>query len=203
MANQADQIQQTVCALIREEVSGLRTFVDRRIAELSAEVHATTQLMDFSESNLTGQLAGIREQISGVLALPSAATRNSGFELEAVVQATEEAANRIMEAAEAIGEWLRDGKTDAASVEAMNGKVATIFEACSFQDVTGQRIRRAIQHLQQVETMLTGMVPGDPGPADGEKVVVSAPFISRTAGDETPPGDNPDLGQDAVDSLFD
>ena len=102
--------------------------------------------------------------------------------------------------AEAIGEWLRDGKTNAASVEAMNGKVATIFEACSFQDVTGQRIRRL---SSTCETMLTGMVPGDPGPADGEKVVVSAPFISRTAGDETPPGDNPDLGQDAVNSLFD
>src|ERR1700722_15133062 len=83
VANQADQIQETVCALIREEVGGLRTFVDRRIAELSAEVHATTQLMDFSESNLMGQLSGIRDQISGVLALPSAATRNSGFEWEA------------------------------------------------------------------------------------------------------------------------
>ncbi len=74
MANQADQIQQAVCATIREEVGGLRSFVDRRIAELSAEVHATTQLMDFSESNLTGQLAGLRDQISGVLAVPSVAT---------------------------------------------------------------------------------------------------------------------------------
>ncbi len=199
MANQADQIQQAVCALIREEVGGLRTFVDRRIAELSAEVHATTQLMDFSESNLTGQLAGIRDQISGVLALPSAATRNSGFELEAVVQATEEAANRIMEAAEAIGDWLREGKSDAASVETMNDKVAAIFEACSFQDVTGQRIRRAIQHLQQVETMLTGMVPGDPGVHEAERVVVSAPFVSQPMLDQETAQASPDLAQDAVE----
>ncbi|HEY4044254.1 MAG TPA: hypothetical protein VGM32_20740 [Rhodopila sp.] len=60
------------------------------------------------------------------------------MELEAVVQATEAAANWIMEAAEAIGDWLRVGNTDPASLEAVKEKVNAIFEACSFQDVTGQ-----------------------------------------------------------------
>jgi chemotaxis protein CheZ len=203
VANQADQIQQAVCAAIREEVGGLRSFVDRRIAELSAEVHATTQLMDFSESNLTGQLASLRDQISGVLAVPSAATRNSGLELEAVVHATEEAANRIMEAAEAIGDWLREGNRDPASIGVVNEKVAAIFEACSFQDVTGQRIRRAIQHLQQVETMLTDMVPAEPDVPTAEKVAVNAPFISRGVISGEAARENPDLAQHAVDSLFD
>jgi chemotaxis protein CheZ len=201
VADPSEQIQEAVCATIREEVGRLRSFVDRRIAELSAEVHATVQLMDFSESNLSGQISGIREQISGVLAVPTAATRNSGFELEAVVQATEEAANRIMEAAEAIGEWLREGKNDPASLVVVNEKVNAIFEACSFQDVTGQRIRRAIQHLQQVETMLTDMVPGDAGAEDG--VVVAAPFVSAGVVSPAVAAANPDLGQDAVDSLFD
>ena len=203
MANQADQIQQAVSATIRTEIDMLRTFVDRRISELSAEIHATTELMDFSENNLTGQLADIREQIASVVALPTAATRNSGLELEAVVQATEEAANRIMEAAEAIGDWLREGKNDPVSMQEVNAKVNAIFEACSFQDVTGQRIRRAIQHLQQVETMLTDMVPGDESAPALPGVVVSAPY--NNAGEVTPEQAeaNPDLGQDAVDSLFD
>jgi chemotaxis protein CheZ len=203
VANQADQIQQVVCATIRTEIDTLRTFVDRRIAELSAEIHATSDLMDFSETNLSGQLSEIREQIASVVALPSAATRNSGLELEAVVQATEEAANRIMEAAEAIGDWLREGDHDPASMSVVNEKVNAIFEACSFQDVTGQRIRRAIQHLQQVEHMLTDMVPGQDGLPDVERVVVSAPY--NNAGALTPEHHeaNPDLGQDAVDSLFD
>jgi chemotaxis protein CheZ len=185
------------------EIGALRTFVDRRIAELSAEVHATSDLMDFSETNLSGQLKGIREQIANVVAMPTAATRNSGLELEAVVQATESAANRIMEAAEAIGDWLRDGKHDSASMDVVNEKVNAIFEACSFQDVTGQRIRRAIQHLQQVETMLTDMVPGEAGAPTTVPVVVSAPY--NNAGDVTPEQSaaNPDLAQDAVDSLFD
>jgi chemotaxis protein CheZ len=127
VANQADQIQQAVCATIRTEIGSLRTFVDRRIAELSAEIHATSDLMDFSETNLTGQLTEIRAQIASVIALPAAATRNSGLELEAVVQATEDAANRIMEAAEAIGDWLRESHQDTASMDVVNEKVNAIF----------------------------------------------------------------------------
>src|SRR4051812_36334501 len=175
VADQADQIQQVIAHTIRAELGttiraefgDLRSFVDRRIAELSAEVHATSELMDFSENNLSGQLKGIKEQIAGLIAMPAAATHNSGLELEAVVQqATEAAANRIMEAAEAIGDWLRDGRDDPAAMQVVNEKVNAIFEACSFQDLTSQRIRRAIQHLQQVETMLTDMMPTDLVPAD-------------------------------------
>jgi chemotaxis protein CheZ len=186
VANQADQIQQAVSATIKAEIAELRGFVDRRIAELSMEVHATVDLMDFSENNLSGQLKDIRDQITSMVATPMAATRNSGLELEAVVQATEAAANRIMEAAEAIGDWLRDGKSDPAGMEAVTEKVNAIFEACTFQDVTGQRIRRAIQHLQQVESMLTTIVPAD------------APAAPPAPAAEP----NPDLLQDAVDSLF-
>jgi len=203
MAYQADQIQQAVAATIRDEMGGLRTFVDRRIAELSAEIHATVQLVDFSETNLSGQLSEIRQQIASVVAAPTAATRNSGLELEAVVQATEAAANRIMEAAEAIGDWLREGKHDTASIEVVNEKVNAIFEACSFQDVTGQRIRRAIQHLQQVEHMLTDMAPGEEPQSPEPRLVVHAPYNGAGLITAAESAANPDLGQDAVDSLFD
>lgn len=202
MANQADQIQQAISTTIRAEMGDLRNFVDRRIAELSMEIHATVQLVDYSENNLTKQLSGIREQIASVVARPTLATRNSGLELEAVVQATEEAANRIMEAAEAIGDWLRDGKNDPSSVELVNENVNAIFEACSFQDVTGQRIRRAIQHLQQVETMLTKIVPADDSETSPPAVAVSAPFNNAGKMSADQSAANPDLEQDAVDSLF-
>ncbi|HEX2940810.1 MAG TPA: hypothetical protein VHO91_07160, partial [Rhodopila sp.] len=65
-------------------------------------------------------------------------------------------------------------------------KVNAIFEACTFQDVTGQRIRRAIQHLQQVETMLTDIMP----PAAAAEPAASATPV------------DPDLQQDAVDAMF-
>ena len=164
----------------------LRRFTDRRIAELSAEIHATVQMVDYSESNLSGQLGQLRDQITSMVAAPAAASRNSGLELEAVVQATEAAANQIMEAAEAIGDWLRDGARDPDSLQSVAMRLNAIFEACTFQDVTGQRVRRAIQHLQQVETMLTDLMPKDQ---------------MRQAG-EADPARDPDLVQADVDRML-
>ena len=137
------------------KLDDLRRFVDRRFAELSMEIHASVQLIDFSETNITEQLGAVKSQLAEVLAVPQAASRNSGTELEAVVQTTEAAANRIMEAAEAIGDWLQEISADPALRDRISGKVNAIFEACSFQDLTSRRIRRAIDHLHTVENMLS------------------------------------------------
>jgi chemotaxis protein CheZ len=176
-----DGIKAEVAPLIEE----LRRFTDRRIAELSTEIHATVQMVDFSETNLSSQLANIQQQIGSVITAPGPAARNSGLELEEVVLATEAAANQIMEAAETIGEWIRVGNRDSLSNEAIAAQLSTIFEACTFQDITGQRVRRAIQHLRQVEVMLTEIMPR------GVEPVVS--------GD---PAINPALVQGDVDRMF-
>jgi chemotaxis protein CheZ len=208
------RIQEGIKAEIAPLFDELRRFTDRRIAELSAEIHATVQLVDYSEVSLSAQLAKIQEQVAVMVAVPAAATRNSGLELEAVVQATEAAANQIMEAAEAIGDWLRDGSRDVESLEIVASKLNSIFEACSFQDVTGQRIRRAIQHLQHVETMLTEITPnqGEVAPhadavvvnpdlvqADVDRVFALMQQAAQTALPEEPPAA---MGQDDVDAMF-
>lgn len=178
----SDTLEELVRTAVRTELDDFRRFVDRRIAELSAEIHATVQLVDYSEINLSAKLVGIHEQIASIVAAPVAATHNSGIELETVVQATENAANQIMEAAEAISGWLQAGG-DPAALAAVTQQVNAIFEACTFQDLTGQRIRRAIEHLQQVETMLSTMVHDAPvEPPD-------APLA-------------PDLGQNDIDGMF-
>lgn len=183
---------------IAAQFDDLRRFIDRRIAELSAEVHATVQIVDYSETNLSGQLARIHEQIAGLVAIPAATTRNSGVELEAVVQATEAAANTIMEAAEAIQDWIAGGVQDKAALQALSARVNSIFEACSFQDVTGQRVRRAIQHLQQVETMLQGMMPA--GSAAPASEVVQVQALPTTVAEPTQAG--ADLAQADIDRLL-
>ena len=91
-----------------------------------------------------------------------------------------------MEAAEAISTWLQSGG-DPASLSAVTEQVNAIFEACTFQDLTGQRIRRAIGHLQQVETMLTGMMHEAPA---GEP--------QRTSVGKA----GPDLVQTDIDGMF-
>ena len=200
-----DEPDQALRDAVRAEVTplfdDLRRFTDRRIAELSAEIHATVQLVDYSETNLSGQLAKIQDQVMAMVAVPAVATRNSGLELEAVVQATEAAANKIMEAAEAIGDWLREGGRDPGSLEGVAERLNAIFEACTFQDVTGQRVRRAIQHLQQVETMLTELMPQGAGQGAGQG---TAGGTIRDAEPEEAAewGVGPDLMQDDVDRMF-
>jgi chemotaxis protein CheZ len=182
-------LREVVRSEVGDRLESLHRFVDRRFAELSAELHATVELAEFSEGNLTAQIAAIHGQISGLVSAPTMATRNSGSELEAVVVATEQAANSIMEAAEAIADWASGGgQRDPAALLA---KVNDIFEACTFQDLTGQRLRRAIEHLQSVEAMLDQMVTPQAVAAEAAK-----PVITSTG------GSGPDIDQAEIDRLM-
>jgi chemotaxis protein CheZ len=177
--------------------AALRAFVDRRIAELSAEVAASVQLMGMTEDAITARISEVHAQIARLIAIPASGARNSGLELEAVVQATEAAAETIMEAAEAIQTWLDRGGRDAESIAALTERVNAIFQACSFQDLTGQRIRRAIKQLQQVETMLEGLMPGGTAPAAPKlEVVGHTPTVAD------PAAAGPDLAQAEIDRLL-
>jgi chemotaxis protein CheZ len=189
-------LREAVRAEVQPLFTELNRFVDRRIAELSAELHASVQLSDMSEEKLSRELAEVHERIASLVALPAEASRNSGVELEAVVMATESAANIILEAAEAIQDWIMRGQRDPAGLEDLAAKVNAIFEACSFQDVTGQRIRRAIQHLQQVETMLERVLPGQARPAEA-KVVVRTQMQTVAAAPTAA-----DLAQAEIDALL-
>jgi chemotaxis protein CheZ len=197
-----EELSQHLRAAVRAEMEplfdDLRRFVDRRVAELSAEVHAGVQLADMSEEKLSRELGQVHQQIARLVAIPAATTRNSGVELEAVVQATEAAANTIMEATEAIQDWILSGRQDPESLHALTQKVNSIFEACSFQDVTGQRIRRAIQHLQQVESMLESIMPHASGTAVDDKLQVKS--LMYTVAEEARTGQ--DLAQDDIDALM-
>lgn len=195
-----DALTAAIGAAVRAEVqplfSELNRFVDRRVAELSAELHASVQLADMTEEKLSRELAQVHERIANLVAMPAEASRNSGVELEAVVMATESAANVILEAAEAIQDWIMGGPRDAAGMQDLAAKVNAIFEACSFQDVTGQRIRRAIQHLQQVETMLERVLPSQARPAES-KVVVRTQMQTVAAAPNAA-----DLAQVDIDALL-
>ena len=182
---------------LRPLFAELRGFVDRRIAELSAELHASVQLADMTEERISRELAQVQERIAGLVAVPTASTRNSGVELEAVVLATEAAANTIMEAAEAIQHWIQRGERDPDAIETLADKVNSIFEACSFQDVTGQRIRRAIQHLQQVETVLERFLPAGAERPSLPRVEVRTQLHTVAA-----PQGAADLAQAEIDALM-
>ena len=147
-ANFDETVERAVRRAMAPFAEELRAFIDRRLAEISAEVHTAVQIVDTSEAVLTGQLAGIQDQVARVLASPDMEARNSGLDLQSVLDETESAAHRILEAAEAISRAIA---SEGAAAAAVRDKLETIFSACSFQDLAGQRIRRAIEHLQLVE----------------------------------------------------
>lgn len=188
-----DLVRESVRAEVSDAFDELRRFMDRRMSELSAEIHATVQMVGFSETNLTEQIARMHAQIAKVVALPGAATRNSGLELEAVVQATEEAANRILGAAEAIRSLVMRRFGDNPATAAIVEQTHAIFEACSFQDLTGQRIRRAISQLQSIEGSLAEIVAS----TSHETTPAAEP-----AGVDGISGNGPDLGQSEIDRLL-
>jgi len=74
---------------------------------------------------------------------------SAGEELDAIVTATENATNTIMEAAENIME--ADPSDPDAYQGVVNDAVMEIFEACSFQDITGQRITKIVETLQHID----------------------------------------------------
>jgi chemotaxis protein CheZ len=195
-ADEGAGLRQLVSEAVRAEFAGmfeeLRRFVDRRIAELSSEVHATVQMVDFSETNLTQQLARMHQQLSRVVALPAAATRNSGSELVGVVQASEDAANRIITAAEKIAAALDDAVPKPVILEQVNA----IFEACGFQDLTGQRIRRVLDQLTSLDRMLAHLA--EHGHHREEPAIAHDP-IRLTVEIE---GSGPDLAQNEIDQLM-
>lgn len=79
----------------------------------------------------------------------------AGRELDAVVAATETATNAIMEAAEGI--MAADAEDPVAYKAEVDAKMMVIFEACSFQDITGQRIRKVVRTLDWIEARLASL----------------------------------------------
>jgi chemotaxis protein CheZ len=78
---------------------------------------------------------------------------SAGRQLDAIVKSTEEATNRIMEQAESI--MAADTSDPRAYQAAVNSAVMEIFEACSFQDITGQRISKVVDTLQHIESRVS------------------------------------------------
>jgi len=78
-------------------------------------------------------------------------------ELGEVVKATEEATNIIMDATDAIQE-AASGVSDAAITSIIMDETTKIYDACSFQDITGQRINKVLKTLENVEERVVTLV---------------------------------------------
>lgn len=109
------------------------------------------------------EIERIRTEISDI-AGRIRATKAEIAQLGQVVPATEVATNNIMSAAEQIDEAVAALKTlvtegyQMAKVNDVADRVVRIYEACSFQDLTGQRITKVVKTLSFIEERVANMM---------------------------------------------
>ena len=153
---------------------------------------------------LANQIAKTRAEIAALQ--PNAIKRvqipKAGQELSAIVEHTEQATAAIMEAAENI---LAAEIADEQARDFVQSQVLNIFEACSFQDITGQRISKVVKTLNYIETRIERLLE-KAGVEDGgdltenelaeidraEELHLHGPSLPEEA-----------ANQDAVDEVFD
>jgi chemotaxis protein CheZ len=131
-------------------------------------------------------------------------------ELSAIVGATELATHQIFEAVEGI-EALT-AKMEPEVAEQVSAAITSVFEACGFQDITGQRITKVVTALQKIEYKVDALLNafGDDIKRDG---AAKAPGKRTTTPSGAPA--RPDehllngpqlpenaISQDDIDALF-
>lgn len=127
-------------------------------------------------------------------------------ELDAVVGATEDATNRIMDACDQI--MGLSGQVPPEVAPKLMDITTGIYEACNFQDITGQRISKVVKALKHIESKVEALLiafgenverrhpaPGTPAAAaedaDSEEFLLHGPQL---------PGKS--IDQDEIDRLL-
>ncbi len=115
-------------------------------------------------------------------------------ELDSIVRTTERATSEILAAAEQIQEiaWtMREHGVDVHFCDQLDARATEIYTACSFQDLTGQRIDKVIEAMQFLENRINAMV--EIWGADVQAPTADAPDDS---------GENRDLDQADIDTVM-
>jgi chemotaxis protein CheZ len=107
-------------------------------------------------------------------------------QLDAVIAATADATNTIMDSCEAIEGVMGDVSADVSNT--LMDATTRIYEACSFQDITGQRIGKVVGALKSIEERIDVMVDtlgGDlPKTAANPEKGAKKPTVSHNVADE-------------------
>lgn len=123
-------------------------------------------------------------------------------ELDAIVGATEQATGTIMDSCEEIEE-LAAG-LDASVSEKLVDAVTKIYEACSFQDITGQRVSKVVKALKEVEEKVERILNAF---GDGYKELVEPETAPKELTEDDllngPQLEGEAKNQDEIDRLFD
>lgn len=191
-----DDIAEVVQSIL-STVHGDLTATDFRLYE---ELQNLAEFIDSAKTDI----AALRPDEVKDEYLPTAAD-----ELDAIVEATAEATNSIMDATELVEGVMSELKGKRA--DALMDATTKIYEACGFQDITGQRITKVVGALKHIEERVDALVNafGDEIGKYREKQAVET---AEEPAAEAPPSDadllqGPQLegdgiSQDEIDALL-
>jgi len=181
-----------VSGIIREVMGSLEGDLSATDAKFYREIEALARYI----RNAKAEIASIRPKDITSEHIPAATDQ-----LDAVVGATEEATNKIMDECDAIS-------TIAAALppeqgEQLTAAVTRIFEACNFQDLTGQRISKVVNALKHIEGKIGALMAAlgdEAGPAPAPVPVVDEDPEKKLLNGPQMPGQG--VTQDDIDRLF-
>ena len=153
-------------AEVREAADGLHEKDDISLVDVltlaEASIHSMKSFIDSLDSTIYKEFREIAEYIQKTKSeighlqandLRSKHIPEAGHELSAVVSSTEQATTKIMECAEAVLD--ADQSDMKAYRQTVEDRMMDIFEACSFQDITGQRISKVVETLEHIESRVS------------------------------------------------
>lgn len=161
--------------------------------------------LSFAISETKREIAALRQRNA-----PPEALGRATDELDAVVQATEGATETILTAAERVDSLvgvLRASAADGAqssTIDEIGEQVIAIFEACNFQDITGQRITKVVTTMKFVEDRIDRMMCVLGGPSAFENIEVVEQEVDEDAKLLQGPAlaDECKISQDDIDAFF-
>lgn len=153
---------------IVEVVQSVMASIEGDHANLSLRLHADIEALAKYIDATKAEISEIRADKINTEFLPEASDQ-----LSAIVGATEQATNEIFEAVESIEELASAMAPEQA--EQVTEAVTRVYEACSFQDITGQRVSKVVAALQNIELRVGALLQ-----AFGEEGGVAANGIEKT-----------------------
>lgn len=194
------------------------------LQKLDVKVSSLPKLEEIEERlvkdvlDMQGRIKDTKEEIAA-LRHPKAKDdkiQRASLQLDAIVEQTEHATSTILESVEKMEEQInhiRDTHANdqivANSTDLMIDAITNVYEACNFQDITGQRTRKVVEVLQYIEERLGRMInlwgageieamplPDDAIDKQDENLALTGPKL------ETAPIQGGDISQDDIDALF-
>jgi len=184
-----------VAAIVRQVIQSLEGDVSAADLKFYSELEELARYIRQAKS----EIASIKPDDISTSYIPKATD-----ELDAVVGATEDATNRIMDVCDEMSAIATQCTPEIN--EKLVNCTTKIFEACNFQDITGQRITKVVETLKHIDVRIEAIVkamgaeihrvgddhlPKNIHAADPEKGLLNGPQLPSNA-----------ISQDDIDKLL-